>query len=132
MLVEPGHQRGQQRRRGREVGVDAEVTGDPVKDLVDVERPDRRLELGGAPPIVPLERMVAQIDHPVSAGHRSECLLVDAAGETGDPFGKARLGEPTAPPARSRHRFCRPSAIRAWTTGSETTKSPSPKEIGAT
>ena len=42
--------------------------------------------------MVPLERMVAQIDDPVSAGHSWKCFLVDAAGEPGDPFGKARLG----------------------------------------
>ena len=89
--VEPGHRRGQKRHRRREVDVDTEVSGDPVEYLVDVEQPDRRLELGRAPPIVPLERMVAEIDQPVCAGHRWECLLVHATGETGDPFGKARL-----------------------------------------
>ena len=79
------------------VGIDAEVAGNPVKDLVDVERPDRLLEVGRAPPMVPLERMVAQIDYPLSAGQGRKCFLVDAAGEPWDPFGKAGLGD------RSRH-----------------------------
>ena len=86
---------------------------------------------GVAPPVVSLERMVAQVDEPVSARESRELFLVDASGQSGNPFGQARLG------SRPRHqpglvyRYAYCPSIRAWTTGIETTKSPSPNEIGA-
>ena len=95
----------------REVGVDAEVGADALEDVVDVQATELGLEGGRPPPVVALERMVAEVDQPV-AGSAAEGALVDHAGQTGDPLGEQPLARR---PGHQPHR--RPSMIRAWSGG---------------
>ena len=85
-------------RLGRgDVGRDPEVGADASKDVVDVERAERSLELGRPPPVVALQRVVAEVDEPASAGGGVERLLVHAPSEPPDarrqPLLRGRAGD---------------------------------------
>src|SRR5262249_2008598 len=70
-----------ERLRTREVRRDPEVGAEAGEDLVDRERPDGLVELGRSPPVVPLQRVIAQVDEAAAGPGGVERLLVHAAAE---------------------------------------------------
>ena len=76
--------------------------------------------------------MITQVDEATVVVVAVERLLIDPAGQSGDAVGEPCLGIRACDQPGLVAVASGPAAINAWMAGSETTRSPRPKEMGAT